>query len=104
MVTDDNNSDLDANWFSLVGYINYAFKSKWSVAYRLEYFDDKDGAIYGAMPSIIGNTLSFNYKEGNFTFIPEVRFDSSSEDIFSKKDGSAAGSSAYVLLATTYSF
>ena len=104
MVTDDNNSDLDANWFSLVGYINYAFKSKWSVAYRLEYFDDKDGAIYVAMPSIIGNTLSFNYKEGNFTFIPEVRFDSSSEDIFSKKDGSAAGSSAYVLLATTYSF
>ena len=61
-------------------------------------------AIYGAMPSIIGNTLSFNYKEGNFTFIPEVRFDSSSEDIFKKKDGSAAGSSAYVLFATTYSF
>ncbi|WP_309612574.1 outer membrane beta-barrel protein [Flavobacterium sp.] len=104
MVTDDNDSDLDANWFSLVGYLNYALKGKWSVAYRLEYFDDKDGAIYGAMPSIIGNTLSFNYKEGNFTFIPEVRFDSSSEDIFSKKDGSATGSSAYVLLATTYSF
>ena len=104
MVEDDIDSDLDANWFSLVAYLNYAFKSKWSVAYRLEYFDDKDGAIYGAMPSIIGNTLSFNYKEGNFTFIPEVRFDSSSEDIFKKKDGSAAGSSAYFLLATTYSF
>lgn len=104
MVEDDIDSNLDANWFSLVGYVNYAFKGKWSVAYRLEYFDDKDGAIYGAMPSIIGNTLSFNYKEGNFTFIPEVRFDSSSEDIFSKKDGTAAGSSAYVLLATTYSF
>lgn len=104
MVKDDYDSELDANWFSLVGYVNYALKGKWSVAYRLEYFDDKDGAIYGAMPSIIGNTLSFNYKEGNFTFIPEVRFDSSSEDIFSKKDGTAAGSSAYVLLATTYSF
>lgn len=104
MVTDDNDSDFDANWFSLVGYLNYALKGKWSVAYRLEYFDDKDGAIYGAMPSIIGNTLSFNYKEGNFTFIPEVRFDSSSEDIFSKKDGTTTGSSAYVLLATTYSF
>jgi len=104
MVNDDNDSELDANWFSLVGYLNYTLKGKWSMAYRLEYFDDKDGAIYGAMPSIIGNTLSFNYKEGNFTFIPEVRFDSSSEDIFSKKDGSATGSSAYVLLATTYSF
>jgi hypothetical protein len=104
MVTDDNDSDLDANWFSLVGYLNYAFKGKWSAAYRLEYFDDKDGAIYSAMPGIIGNTLSFNYKEGNFTFIPEVRFDSSSEAIFSKKDGGATSSSAYVLLATTYSF
>ena len=104
MVEDDINSDLDANWFSLVGYINYAFKDKWSVAYRLEYFDDKDGAIYGAMHNITGNTLSLNYKEGNLTFIPEVRFDSSSEDIFKKKDGSAAGSSAYVLFATTYSF
>ncbi len=104
MIEDDINSDLDANWFSLVGYINYAFKDKWSIAYRLEYFDDKDGAIYGAMPNITGNTLSLNYKEGNLTFIPEVRFDSSSEDIFKKKDGSAAGSSAYVLFATTYSF
>ena len=110
MFKDDNNSDLDKNWFSLVGYLNYAFKGKWSVAYRLEYFDNKDGAIDideempSIMPSIIGNTLSFNYKEGNFTFIPEVRFDSSSENIFSKKDGSTTGSSAYVLLATTYSF
>ena len=106
MVEDDNNSDLDKNWFSLVGYLNYAFKGKWSVAYRLEYFDNKDGAIDidEAKSSIIGNTLSLNYKEGNFTFIPEVRFDSSSEDIFKKKDGSTAGSSAYVLFATTYSF
>ena len=106
MFKDDNNSDLDKNWFSLVGYLNYAFKGKWSMAYRLEYFDNKDGAIDidEAKSSIIGNTLSFNYKEGNFTFIPEVRFDSSSEDIFKKKDGSAAGSSAYVLFATTYSF
>lgn len=104
MVNDDFDSELDANWFSLVGYASYAVKSKLSLAYRLEYFDDSDGAIYGAKPSIIANTLSLNFKEGNFTFIPEIRFDSSSEDIFSKKDGSAAGSSAYVLVATTYSF
>ena len=104
MVTDDNDSDLDANWFSLVGYASYTLKGKWSLAYRLEYFDDSDGAIFGAMPSIIGNTLSFNYKEGNFTFIPEIRFDSASEDIFSKKDGSATGSSAYILVGTSYSF
>lgn len=104
LVSDDLDSALNANWFSLVGYVNYALKGKWSLAYRLEYFDDSEGAIYGAKPSVIGNTLSFNYKEGNFTFIPEIRFDSASEDIFSKKDATATGSSAYVLVATTYSF
>lgn len=104
MVKDDYDSDLDANWFSLIGYANYALKGKWSLAYRLEYFDDKDGAIYTAKPSIVANSLSLNFKEGNLTFIPEIRFDSSSEDIFSKKDGSATSSSAYILFATAYSF
>ena len=104
IVKDDNDSALDANWFSVVGYANYALKGKWSLAYRLEYFDDKDGAIFATKPSIIANTLSFNYKEGNLTFIPEIRFDTASKDIFSSKDGNSTGSSAYVLLATTYSF
>jgi hypothetical protein len=104
MVNDDFDSELDANWFSLVGYASYAVKSKLSLAYRLEYFDDSDAAIYVAKPSIVANTLSLNFKEGNFTFIPEIRVDSSSEDIFSKKGGSATGSSAFILVATTYSF
>lgn len=104
MVKDDNDSALDANWFSLVGYASYAVKSKMSLNYRLEYFDDSDGVFYAAKSNIIANTLSLNFKEGNLTFIPEIRFDSSSKDIFSKKDGMPTGSSAYVLLATTYSF
>lgn len=104
MVKDDFDSQLDANWFSLVGYASYAVKSKLSLAYRLEYFDDSDGAIYEAKPSIIANTLSLNFKEGNLTFIPEIRFDSSSEAIFSKKEGSATGTSAFILVATTYTF
>jgi hypothetical protein len=104
MVKDDHDSSLDANWFSIVGYANYAVKSKLSLAYRLEYFDDSDGALFGAKPSIIANTLSLNFKEGNLTFIPEIRLDSSSEEIFNKKNGAPTNSSAYVLLATTYTF
>jgi hypothetical protein len=104
MVKDDNDSALDANWFSLVGYASYALKSKMSLNYRLEYFDDSDGVFYAAKSNIIANTLSLNFKEGNLTFIPEIRFDSSSKDIFSKKDGGPTGSSAFILLATTYSF
>ena len=104
MVKDDYDSALDANWFSLVGYASYAVKSKLSLSYRLEYFDDAEGALYATKPSIIANTLSLNFKEGNLKFIPEIRFDSSSRDIFNKKDGTPTSSSANVLLATTYSF
>ena len=104
MVKDDNDSALDANWFSAIGYASYAVKSKMSLSYRLEYFDDADGVFYAAKSSVIANTLSLNFKEGNLTFIPEIRFDSASKDIFNKKDGAPTGSTAYVLLATTYSF
>lgn len=103
MVKDDKDSALDANWFSVVGYASYAVKSKMSLNYRLEYFDDKEGVFYAAKSSVLANTLSLNFKEGNLTFIPEIRFDAASKDVFNKKDG-VTGSSAYILLATTYSF
>lgn len=101
----DSNGSLDANWFALVGYANYRFSDKVSLAYRIEYFDDKDAAKYGVIDnSIFANTLSLNFKEGNFTFIPEVRFDSASKDIFFKSNGGASGSAGNILFATTYSF
>jgi Putative beta-barrel porin-2, OmpL-like. bbp2 len=102
---DDTSSALDANWFALVGYANYSFTDKVSLAYRIEYFDDKDAAKYGAIDNtIFANTLSLNFKEGNFTFIPEIRFDSSSKDIFFKDQGGRTSSASNILFATTYSF
>lgn len=101
----DSNGSLDANWFALVGYANYSFTEKVSLAYRIEYFDDKDAAKYGAIDNtIFANTLSLNFKEGNFTFIPEVRFDSASKDIFFKSNGGASRAAGTILFATTYSF
>lgn len=104
MVTEDTASAADANWFSIVGYATYALKSTLNLAYRLEYLDDKKGVLFAAKPTIIAHTLSLNFIEGNFTFIPEIRIDSSSEAIFSKRDLSATSTTAYLLLATTYSF
>ena len=105
MIKNDNTSANDANWFSLVGYVGYALGAKTSLAYRLEYFDDKDGFTLGVVDNnVIANTLSLNYKEGNFTFIPEVRYDAGGKDIFLKSDGNPTGSAASILLATTYSF
>lgn len=105
MLADDVDSELDGNWFSLIGYASYAAKENLSLAYRLEYFN-RDEVLTGVDGgiSIIGNTLSLNYKSGNLTFIPEIRFDSSSEDIFSDSDAAPVGSNAYILFGTTYSF
>ena len=101
MISDDVSSDDDTSWFSVVGYASYTMKKNWSLAYRAEYFDDKENYL-GIGASVVANTLSLNYKEGNFTFIPEFRLDSATKDIFS--DGSPKKISAFVVLATTYSF
>lgn len=105
IVADDFDSDLDSEWFSIVGYASYAIKDNFTLAYRLEYFDDKDAVSTSAVGgNILGNTLSLNYKVGNLTIIPEIRFDNSSEDSFLDNDGVGTSSNSYVLLATTYSF
>jgi hypothetical protein len=107
LTNNDNDSSLDGEWFVLVGYANYVVKETVSLAYRLEYFDAKNatsglGILAGS--SVIGNTLSLNYKVGNLTIIPEIRVDSASEDIFSDSDLTPKGLTAFALLATTYSF
>lgn len=107
MTNNDFDSMLDGEWFSLVGYANLAIKESLSLAYRLEYLDAKEAtAALGLLAgtSVIGNTLSLNYKLGNLTIIPEFRVDTASEDIFSNSDAAPKGVMAYALLATTYSF
>ncbi len=100
------NSEFKGNWFSAIVYAQYGWSKVSSLAYRLEYLGDKDAIISGVKDNnIIANTLSFNFKEGRFTFIPEVRFDMSKEEIFAKnKDLDPSKSAASILFATTYSF
>lgn len=104
---DDYDSELDGEWFSLVGYASYNFKPTILLAYRLEYFDAKNandglGALTGS--NVVGNTLSLNYKVGNLTIIPEFRIDVASEDVFVDTDLVQKGTNTYALIATTYSF
>lgn len=94
------------NWFSGIVYAQYGWSKMSSLAYRIEYLDDKDGLITGNLNNnIISNTLSLNLKEGRFTFIPEVRFDLASKNNFAKnKNLDPSKSAASILFATTYSF
>lgn len=103
----DFDSELDGDWFALVGYANYAFKPSLSLAYRIEYFDAKDaaaslGTLTGS--NVFANTVSLNYKVGKLTIIPELRYDAASNDIFLDKDVAPTGGSFFGLIATTYSF
>lgn len=107
LTSNDFDSSLDGEWFALVGYANLELKESLSLAYRLEYLDAKEataglGLLAGT--SVVGNTLSLNYKVGNLTIIPEFRVDAASEDIFSNSEAVSKGVTAYALLATTYSF
>ncbi|KQO21494.1 hypothetical protein ASF10_12110 [Flavobacterium sp. Leaf82] len=103
----DFDSELDGDWFALVGYANYAFMPSLSLAYRIEYFDAKDaaaslGTLTGS--NVFANTVSLNYKVGKLTIIPELRYDAASNDIFLDKDVAPTGGSFFGLIATTYSF
>jgi Putative beta-barrel porin-2, OmpL-like. bbp2 len=109
MLKDDNSSDADQNWFSAIGYAHYIINKSTSLAYRLEYFkDDKKGLKLRTGVednSVIANTLSLNFKEGNFTFIPEFRLDAAGKETFFKnKDLDPSKTNASFLIATTYSF
>jgi len=101
---DDDATIDDRVWYSFIGYATYAFKSRYSLAYRLEYFRDKDGIIFANQTNIITNTLSLNIKEGNLTIIPEIRFDNATESVFKDHNNLPIGASAFALIAATYSF
>lgn len=107
IVNDDVDSNLDGNWFSVVGYASYQFKDALSLHYRLEYFDDSDAVAAfsgGVGANVVSNTLSLDYKVGNLTFIPELRFDNASKGVYLAKNGDFTKSSGSLLFATTYTF
>ena len=52
----------------------------------------------------MSTTLTANYKVGGFTFIPEVRLDSSDDLGFLDKDGAAASKASQVTFAAVYAF
>ncbi len=97
----------DGGFYGLALYNQYAMSETFALGLRIEYFNDKLGDV--ALTSGIEDTnaiditLSANIKAGNLTFIPEIRLDSASEEIFMDASGSSKSLSSFVL-AATYSF
>ena len=91
-------------WFGSALYVNLDPKPYLGFTFRGEYFNDKDAVKLGAGGNIFAATLSANIKVDGLTFIPEIRFDNSSEENFVDKNGLGKKSAANFLLAAVYSF
>jgi hypothetical protein len=105
----DGAKNLDGqSWWGSALYLNLDPKPWFGLTLRGEYFnDDNQLKMFGIAPeggSIFATTLSANFKAGGFTFIPEIRFDNASQEVFTDKDGAAKKSAGNFLLAAVYSF
>ncbi len=103
----------ETGFYGVALYAQAALSDSFSLGIRPEYFSEfgEFGAIGGfdaeGDASVFAVTLSGNAKVGPLTFIPEVRLDSASEDVFLDDfDGtpSYTGSLGSFLLAAVYSF
>ncbi|CAL1521304.1 hypothetical protein MMC2321_05098 [Chitinophaga sp. MM2321] len=96
------------NWWGSALYVNCDFTDNFGLTLRGEYFSDKDGLkVFSGVPDggdVLAGTLSFNYKAGNLTIIPEFRLDKASADIFNKSGGAPYNLTSNVLLAAVYHF
>jgi hypothetical protein len=85
-------------------YPQYAFTPAVALGLRGEYFQFK-GAGEDDDEKIAAVTLSGNIKAGGLTFIPEVRFDNSSDERFYKENGvDMTKKAAQFSLAFVYAF
>ena len=96
-------------WWGGALYFNLDPAPWFGLTLREEYFSDKDGIklhpFDGATGAkVFASTLSANFKVDGFIFIPEFRFDSGSQELFKKADGTTTKSGGSFLLAAVYSF
>jgi hypothetical protein len=92
-------------------YPQVAVSKAVTLGLRGEYFKDKDGSygikgVAGPAPgqAVTALTLTANIKGGPLTFIPEVRLDNGSKEIFTDSNGAATKSASQFALAAVYAF
>jgi Putative beta-barrel porin-2, OmpL-like. bbp2 len=96
------------SWWGTALYLNVDPTPVFGLTLRGEYFSDKNkikiptDVVDGA--NVFAATLSAQFKTGGFIFIPEIRLDNGSQNIFFDKDGVGKKSATNFLLAAIYSF
>lgn len=105
----DGSKNTDGqSWWGSALYLNVDPSANFGLTLRGELFSDKNQLkMFAAAPdggSIFATTLSANLKAGGFIFIPELRFENASENVFVDKDGAGKKSAASFTVAAIYSF
>lgn len=94
-------------WSSAL-YVNFDASKTFGLTLREEFFNDdnqlKMFRIHSKGGSILASTLSANIHADNFVFIPEIRMDKASQDIFVNNSGKPVKTTANFLLAAVYQF
>ena len=91
------------SWLGAALYLNVDPSPALGITWRNEIIGDKDAVYYGTK-SLFESTLSFDYKVGPFTLVPELRLDNAKDKLFVKNDGTTTKSSFSALLAAIYKF
>jgi hypothetical protein len=91
------------SWIGNAVYLNVDPTDKFGVTLRGEYISD-DKTVYFTTKSILATTLSFNFKVGPLTIMPELRYESANSNYYVKKDNTATKSTASALIAAIYKF
>ncbi len=99
----------DSGFSGVALYPQLSLNSDVSLGVRAELFSEKEMndifiGDYSEAASIFSFTMSANIAAGPLTFIPEIRFDSGSQDIYLDSNGMAAASATQFLVAAVYSF
>jgi hypothetical protein len=95
-------------WSGIATYLNYTPSTKFDLTLRTEVFNDKyqlsalSTATKGG--AILANTLTANFSFGNLSIIPELRWESATNNVFYAKDGTPKGSSGSFLIGAFYKF
>lgn len=98
------NDKTSNSWWGSALYFNVDPTTNFGITLRGEYFDNKKGVVAAPPTSIFDVTLSPNFKVGNLTIIPELRFENGKDEIFFDHDGNSTKSTFTGILAATYHF
>lgn len=98
----DFSNEGDVGYSGVALYPSYAISDTFGLGLRGEYFKYKEGS---GDTDVTALTLSANLKAGGFTFIPEFRLDSNSDEVmFLDSDMAPAKSASQIVLAVVYGF